>query len=305
MLRFLFLSFPVPPSFFARPRETPMNHSTRTRFVAWCACALSLLALGSGCLGTPLPDPPSFSGEAITLSESPQPDTVRLVGDPHALNPGGVTLRITTPPAPGELVATNADGSFGRIVPGAAGDRIFFEIIDTEEDRFVGAFMAPLGGRLVAVDPGPDTDADGSPDAIDCAPTDDTVGGQRCAPSCAADSDCGAGEVCSGGVCVVGTVCRADTDCGPAGTCVSGLCSGGPVACTPVPETCNGIDDDCDGAIDDGEPGSGVACTTAGMCPGVEVCMMVEPLTCDPRPLGAEICGNGIDDDCDGVIDGC
>ncbi len=282
-----------------------MLDPTAKRFAAWCAFALSLLALGSGCLGTPLPDPPSFSGEGITLSDSGQPGTVRLVGDPGTARDGGVPLRVTTPPSPGVLVATNADGSFGRIVPGAPGDRIFFELIFPDEDRFVGAFTAAIGGRLVSVDPGPDADGDGSPDLIDCAPADRTVGGQRCvlAPVCTTDTDCAAGQICSGGACVVMTACRLDTDCAAGETCVAGVCRAG-APCVPTAETCNGLDDDCDGLIDDGDPGGGVACTAPDRCPGAFTCAV--GLTCVSGGSRAEICGNGLDDDCDGIIDnGC
>ena len=278
--------------------------TTTKRFAAWCAFALSLLALGSGCLGTPLPDPPSFSGEMITLSDSTQPGTIRLVGRPGTLRDASVPLRVTAPPTPGVLVASNPDGSFGRIVPGAAGVRIFFELILADEDRFVGAFMAPLGGSLVRVDPGPDADGDGSPDLIDCAPADRALGGQRCvpAPACAVDSDCSAGQICDAPVCVVMVTCTIDSECG-GGACLMGVCRGTPV-CHPVAETCNGTDDDCNGLIDDGDPGGGVPCTAADRCPGTIMCgAMPMCVSAGPR---AEVCGNAIDDDCNGVVDdGC
>ena len=71
-------------------------------------------------------------------------------------------------------------------------------------------------------------------------------------------------------------------------------------------ESCNGIDDDCDGGIDNYATNqtcvAGVgACQTTGhiICEnGVLVCDAV------PNNPTNEICGNGIDDDCDGITDG-
>jgi len=78
----------------------------------------------------------------------------------------------------------------------------------------------------------------------------------------------------------------------------------GPV-CVPAPESCNGRDDDCNGVIDDGVAGTscGVgACrrTVAGCTGGVAtVCVPGTPATTDTT------C-DGVDDDCNGVVDdGC
>jgi MYXO-CTERM domain-containing protein len=73
----------------------------------------------------------------------------------------------------------------------------------------------------------------------------------------------------------------------------------------PRQEICNNIDDDCNGLVDDGViPGVGVPCGTGlGTCTaGVTACVAGK-LVCNtvgnPKP---ETC-NGLDDDCDGVID--
>jgi hypothetical protein len=70
-------------------------------------------------------------------------------------------------------------------------------------------------------------------------------------------------------------------------------------------EACNGVDDDCNGLTDDG---LGTSTCGLGACQRtVNNCVGGVPVTCTPgAPAPAEICGNGIDDDCNGAIDnGC
>src|SRR6266540_3804182 len=78
-----------------------------------------------------------------------------------------------------------------------------------------------------------------------------------------------------------------------------------PVSCNPSAELCNGVDDNCDGTIDDGDPGGGASCTTGiqGACAaGVLHCQGGAVECVQTTPSGAEVC-NGLDDDCDGVVD--
>jgi MYXO-CTERM domain-containing protein len=73
----------------------------------------------------------------------------------------------------------------------------------------------------------------------------------------------------------------------------------------PSPEVCNNIDDDCNGLKDDGVlPGVGEKCgADLGVCmAGVTKCENGH-LVCEQMSMPmAEIC-NGLDDDCDGVVD--
>jgi hypothetical protein len=71
-------------------------------------------------------------------------------------------------------------------------------------------------------------------------------------------------------------------------------------------ESCDGNDNNCDGNADEGNPGGGAACgtTAVGACElGVTACSggaLVCVGNVEPAP---EICGDGIDNDCDGVTD--
>ncbi|MBI5511552.1 MAG: hypothetical protein HY903_22580, partial [Deltaproteobacteria bacterium] len=81
---------------------------------------------------------------------------------------------------------------------------------------------------------------------------------------------------------------------------------------TPAAETCNGLDDDCDGAVDEEVTWAdlGTPCIVgAGICQraGLRVCDGADPTgptvcSVSPGPVGGESC-NGLDDDCDGLVD--
>ena len=139
------------------------------------------------------------------------------------------------------------------------------------------------------------------PSACGC----DAMGGWVCTADCGQGSHCVVAQQCgANGMCPAGTTCDAST-----GLCVA--------VCAPGPEFCNGIDDDCDGAIDEqSDPAfplcpDGSACVM-GQCGGnTSVCRTDSD--CFPGQLcingmcvnsqcNPEIC-NGIDDDCDGIID--
>jgi uncharacterized protein (TIGR03382 family) len=112
------------------------------------------------------------------------------------------------------------------------------------------------------------------------------------------------GEACEasvGGCATTGTV-----ECSPDGS--GTLCE---AAATPV-ETCDGTDDDCDGKTDEGFGAVGAPCVVGtGACQviGVDACAGGASVECDAvagAPGASELCGDGVDDDCDGATDeGC
>jgi hypothetical protein len=138
-----------------------------------------------------------------------------------------------------------------------------------------------------------------------------------CKPACTGKQcgDDGCGGVC--GSCSLGSVCSDAGQC--IGVDLDGDGDPDAVDCAPndaavhhgAPETCNGQDDDCNGETDESHPDLGDVCTE-----GIGACAVSCTKICDPNaPTGpticnrvenfpvAEICGNGLDDDCDGQID--
>ncbi len=99
--------------------------------------------------------------------------------------------------------------------------------------------------------------------------------------------------------------CSRDEDC-PAGQ----VCNVRRRFCAvPVVERCNGVDDDADGVTDDRESwGNCQPTPTPGACSGgVRVCRQTAgrwALSCEVAAQEQEdICRNGIDDNCNGVVD--
>ena len=115
------------------------------------------------------------------------------------------------------------------------------------------------------------------------------------------DEDFGLGGPCSAGL----------GECVALGTVVCAVLGSGVACDAPVgdadDELCNDLDDDCDGDTDEGFD-LGAPCTEgAGACavPGILACDGVGAAACTATPgaPGVELCGNAIDDDCDGDTD--
>ena len=86
-----------------------------------------------------------------------------------------------------------------------------------------------------------------------------------------------------------------------------GDCNQGNVAVYPgATEACNNVDDNCNGTVDEGDPGGGGTCATgnSGVCSAGTIHCVAGALACvQNQPAVTEICGNVLDDDCDGTVD--
>jgi hypothetical protein len=119
----------------------------------------------------------------------------------------------------------------------------------------------------------------------------------------------GCGPECGDGVVEDGEACEGaprecETACGTVGSqaCDAMSCQLG--ACVPPAEVCDAVDQNCDGRADETfacAAGAILECTTSCGSTGHQRCEEACVLgACEPP---AERCDNGVDDDCDGVID--
>lgn len=129
------------------------------------------------------------------------------------------------------------------------------------------------------------------------------------------DNDCD-GELDEGCTCTLGETQPCYS--GPPGTQDQGSCKAGLQSCNetgtwgacdgevlPSLESCNGEDDDCDGIVNDNLMAVGTPCITGllGICDvGVVHCQNPGYICVQNFVPAKESC-NGLDDDCDGVID--
>ncbi|HJL06331.1 MAG TPA: MopE-related protein [Polyangiaceae bacterium LLY-WYZ-15_(1-7)] len=202
-----------------------------------------------------------------------------------------------------------------------------FAVEDPTARASLDAIAAAGGGRPTAIYVSDETElATSISDIIDdtvlvevCNDADDDCDGLTDEGVTNACGSCGPVpvEVCDDfdddcdGVVDEGTL-NACGECGPTPTescnafdddCDGAIDEGGVCPCAaPEPETCDDFDNDCDGFTDEGL--TRVCGTDVGACSvGSETCSMGTWAGCDAVGPSAESC-NGIDDDCDGVVDG-
>ncbi|MEN9800449.1 MAG: hypothetical protein RL653_4146 [Pseudomonadota bacterium] len=287
-----------------------------------------LLVLAAACA----PERPP-SALAVVLELPVAADCVRV----EATVPGAREVSTVTPAA-GEapklryVVAVYPGGSLGA---GAVALRATGHLGGCDAEPFLSARAdsrfpsnGVTGVTLTLKPVSADSDGDGVPDDLDCAPSD-----ARRFPRTGPEQGCGNGldDDCDG-LAEDGCPCSAPRGCYPddkranagVGACTLGTqaCMGGVYGteCTgavlPAPETCDDVDNDCDGVVDPPgcpcESGATRSCyekgppldAGVGICTrGLQACMAGSWLGCTgdvaPEP---ERC-NGLDDDCDGQVD--
>ena len=172
--------------------------------------------------------------------------------------------------------------------PGGACDGLDGDLCadDVEECAGLNATVCSLGADDPDLCDGLDNDCDGATD---------NDGSNACGGSCALSAP--PGDPCDG---PDGDLCADDTtECaGPNAT----ACAAG----TDDIERCDGIDNDCDGAVDEDFAVGRTCSVGVGACAatGALACAADGTAACSAHPLapGTETC-NGLDDDCDGIID--
>jgi hypothetical protein len=182
-------------------------------------------------------------------------------------------------------------------------------------DGTVGDGGSPLDGT--GGDGGSSLDGTGGDGGVD-ASTDATGQGDTSSSDTGSPDASDAMQVADVAPDTFGSVCTMPAACytGPAGTEGTGVCRGGSQPCVggmlgactgevvPTPEACNGLDDNCNGTVDEGL--GNITCGIGACATASPACVAGHPGTCTPGVPTAEVCGDGIDNNCNGLVDeGC
>ena len=233
---------------------------------------------------------------------------------------GGKGSCLCSDPGGDTTVGGDCDDNSTAVHPGAA------EICDGLDNNCNGQTdegFPDTNGDGIADCVATDIDGDGYPNNIDCAPYDPTIHPGATEICDSKDNDCdgitdnpgaggctqffqdldGDGSGAGAGECLCGVT-------GAYTTSIGGDCNDSNASIHPgVPEICNGADDNCNGMTDEGcDDDLDLWCDatmtvvgTPAVCPsGKQDCNDTNPAIHPGQP---EICGNGIDDNCDGLTD--
>jgi len=197
--------------------------------------------------------------------------------------------------------------SSGRVVHDVSLDETAEEIlavVDEEEE-----ILPEMREELDSIPDDPEMPIDGAVDSRPACPEGLSDCGELCVNQALDPENCGGCDTICPRRPHAHPVC-ADGECGI--ECVPGFCNpdgielNGCESCDfGHPEECNGMDDDMDGAIDEDfecMAEDTLRCTTSCAEDGLQTCSPVDctwGLCCS----GEELCGNGCDDDCDGLVD--
>jgi len=182
-----------------------------------------------------------------------------------------------------ECTFSNADGTQNADGDCREGQCVIDSCTDGYRDKDGDGSNGCECGVTEEVCDGEDNDCDGEVDEEDC----------ECIPGDQSSCYTGADDTAETGICEKGSwTCRQDGTWSP--------CMG---ETTPADEKCgNGVDEDCNGTTDNGCP-----CEYKGLSEGVCADRVRDENGACPEPTDYEpdetSCGDGFDNDCDGVVD--
>ncbi|MCP4503569.1 MAG: hypothetical protein GY822_26860 [Deltaproteobacteria bacterium] len=138
-------------------------------------------------------------------------------------------------------------------------------------------------------------------------PVDVDAGSQTCSTS----ADCPGTQLCQDNICAEPTGCDLDGDCPDGQRCIeNGRCRANVQCivdddCCPAGEACTSACDNYQCTGDQCQSGDAQDCFV-GCHRGTAQCEAGLWLSCNAAPIEAEICGDGVDNDCEnGIDDGC